>query len=314
MAITKYTKNKAGDFDLEQLQQAINVDNNVVPSCVKVASKQVSENSFDISFDFMSPLNVDEEARLEQLLNEHTPSAPAVPLTLLPFSPIDGKKLAVHQSTKPQIDGITTYAVWGGAGDNGTIGDGDLLDFEMTPGNATVSKVVEYMPVNGRVWVHEGYLKFEGGGHGDYINADIVSKAVVLQQSVNLDLVVADNWISYAPGGPGTGTHGFADANIVLIPRPYSKDGDWNYDGVSLTPNMAGTGEYKMSDIERIVHRYFNKIPCCGTCSAFFSMTSNETTEMPPGYFMRITAHNNSDTTWSAQIIMEIYRERTHIP
>ena len=88
--------------------------------------------------------------------------------------------------------------------------------------------------------------------------------------------------------------------------------GDWNYDGTNLTP-ASGDGEYKMANVEKIVHRYIHKIPCCGTVP-YFTMSSDETTELPAGYFLRITAHNVSLTTWNASVIVEIYRERTFVP
>ena len=159
------------------------------------------------------------------------------------------------------------------------------------------------------------YFCFENGSAGDYIVAVVVAAATPLQTSVNLDLIVTDNWITYSTGGAGTGTHGFADATkIVLVPRPFSQDGDWDYDGVNLTPNFTSTGGYKMSDIERIVSKYMNKLPCRGTCHNYFSMTSDDTTELLQNYFIRITAHNVSDTTWFASAIIEIFRERTFNP
>ena len=309
--MTTYQKTAPGAYDAGQLQNEINADAGITPSCLNITGVGSA-----LTLQFAAALSAGEETNLDELISVHSPVEQEVGVTQLPMSPIDGKKLAVHQSTKPQIDGLTTYAVWGGAGDNGVIGDGDLLDFEMTVGVASVSKDVAYNDAHGRVWVHEGYLKFENGGHGDYISADIHAKASVLSTDggvVDLDLEITDNWVHLAAGGPGTGTHGFA-GTPVLIPRPFSKDGDWDYDGTTLTPNTGGTGAYKISDIERVVHRYFNKIPCCGTCSAFFSMTSNETTEMPVGYYMKITAYNNSNTDWMASVIMEIYRERTHVP
>ncbi len=304
-----YNKTKTPPYDLSLLQAEINEDTNIVPSCLSITGTG-DQLIVTMAATLSDP---DEVNALDAVIAAHVAPTENISVSRLPFSPLDGKKLAVHQSTKPQIDGITTYAVWGGAGDNGVIGDGELLDFELTPGKASETKTVEYSGTHGRVWVHEGYLKFEGGGHGDYISADILAKATALQTSVNLDLEITDNWVHLAAGGPGTGTHGFA-GTPVLIPRPFSKDGDWDYDGTTLSPNVAGTGEYKISDIIRTVHRYFNKIPCCGTCSAFFSMTSNETTEMPAGYYMEITAFNNSNTTWMASVIMEIYRQRTHVP
>jgi len=237
----------------------------------------------------------------------------------LPISNLDGVKLAVHTSSKPYLEGKTTYAVWTGSGDNamnGMMCDGDILEFDLVPGKSEHAIEVKHdQAMNGRVWIHEGYLKFEGGGSGDYVDATVVAMATPLQTAVNLDLIITDNWITYSVGGAGTGTHGFADAaKIVLVPRPFSRDGDWDYDGTNLTPNFTNTGGYKMSDIERIVSKYMNKLPCRGTCNNFFSMTSDDTSELLQNYFIRITAHNVSNTTWFATAIIEIFRERTFNP
>lgn len=240
--------------------------------------------------------------------------------TSLPVSDLDGIKLAVHSSNKPKIDNSETYVVWSGSGDNtidGSICDGELLEFNMAPGISEKIIDVKFdQTLNGRVWIHEGYLKFENGGSGDHMNAEVISEVTPLQQSVNLDLVVdVDGWISYAPGGAGTGTHGFADpTKIVLIPKTFSKNGQWDYDGVSLIPNQTDTGGYKLSTNECVIHRYMNKIPVRGACSSYFSMTSDETSEIFKNYFLRMSAFNASNTTWHASVIMELFRERTYNP
>jgi len=153
----------------------------------------------------------------------------------LPISGL-GKKLAVHASSAPlPSDGAETFSVWTGAGDDMnaatpelSIGNGDLLNFAMAydaGGAHNVIKDVYFDPQHGRVWIHEAYLKFENGGIPDYLSAAIMGEASPVQTSTSLDLVIsADNWITYAPGGAGTGTHGFG-GNPILIPRPYSKDG-----------------------------------------------------------------------------------------
>ena len=240
----------------------------------------------------------------------------------LPYSKHLEGKLAVHASSKPEPTGVETFAVWTGSGDDVTepdetlsLGAGELLAFNMTYGNAVVTKDVKFDPRHGGVWIHEAYVKFENGGVDDYLTADIIAPATPLQQAANLDLVIADNWVTFAPGGTGTGTHGFGGTPI-LIPRPFSKDGDWDYDGTNLTPNMSGTGGYKISDIERVVSRYFNKIPLYGTSATYFTMSSEETAELPVslGFFIRINVHNVSNSNWNISIIMEIYRERTICP
>jgi len=236
----------------------------------------------------------------------------------LPTSRTISGKLAVHSSSKPEPSGAETYVVWSGSGDDlespsdVNIGAGDLLAFNITYGNATVSKDVRFDPAHGRVWIHEAYIKFQNGGVPDYVTADIMAPATLVQNVANLDLVLDGEWAKYSPGGPGTGTHGFA-ANPSLVPRSFAKDGDWDYDGTNLTPNFTGTGGYKISTNERAVHRYVNKIPCFGSSSSYVTMTSDETAELivSAGYFIRITAYNVSNSNWNASIFMEIYRERT---
>jgi len=235
---------------------------------------------------------------------------------------IDGIKVAVHSSSKPEPEGVTTYAIWTGAGDDLdepdetlSLGAGDLLTFNMSydaGGEHVVSKDIKFDPRHGRVWIHEAYLKFEGGGVPDYLDVETLAPPSILQQAVNLDLVIDENnCVTYSPSGPGTGTHGFA-ATPFLIPRPYAQDGGWNFNGTDLTPSMDDTGYYKISNVEKVVHKFFNKIPLHGTSSNYFTMTSDETSELFAGYFIRISAHNKSNTDWTASCIMEIFRQRTN--
>ena len=235
---------------------------------------------------------------------------------------VDGNKIAVHASSKPEPEGGNTYAVWTGAGDNvdavdpaDSIGQGDLLTFNMVYNTPVTTQNVKFDPRHGRVWIHEAYLKFENGGFQDFLTASIIAPPTPLQQAVDLDYVVEGDWVKYSPGGPGTGTHGLA-GTPVLMPRTFSMDGDWDYDGVNLTPNFGGTGNYNITANEREAHRYFNKIPMFGSSTTYFSMTSEETAELPVsvGYFLRIEVHNNSNTNWQASVIMEIFRERTAVP
>lgn len=237
----------------------------------------------------------------------------------IPLSAMDGEKLAVHSSYKPYLAGTTTYAVWTGSGDDletGIMCDGPLLEFNCVPGVPEIVIDAKFDQVtNGRVWIHEGYLKFEGGGTGDYMDAKIIGTPTPVQTSVYLNLELDGTWIVPASGGPGTGTHGFADpSKIVLLPRTYSSDGSWDFDGVNLIPNLTQTGKFRLSTIEVPVNKYMNKLPTKGTCSSYFSMTSDSTTELYANYFMRLTAHNISNTSWFSTVIMEIYRERTFNP
>ena len=262
-----------------------------------------------------------EERALDAVVANHSGAPMEIITSDLPKSKLEGNPLAVHASYKPIITESMTYAVWSGAGDDLTddvngCGNGPLLSLESQLGTLHSYIDIEFNRLYGRIWLHEAYLKFTNAGQGDYVEATVHAYPVPLQQSVSLDLVVTDNWISYAPGGPGTGTHGFADPTaITLVDREFNADGDWNYDETNgLTPVFDGTGRYKMSDIEQTVHKFVNKVPCFGDCATYFSMSSDETTELQPGYFARFSMYNVSNTSWHASVIMELYRQKTFSP
>jgi hypothetical protein len=261
----------------------------------------------------------------------------AVPeVTIAQNTPALGGKVAVHSSSKPELEGTETFVVWTGAGDDPNaadgcgLGDGDLLNFQMTIGTPHVTKDVIWSQREfGRVWIHEAYLKFTSGGNGDYITALVMSKPSTILDAatvsalegagqippgaVSLDLVQHETdatRFKMSPDGPGTGTHGFGDTP-VLVPHTFTKNGDWDYDGVNLIPNVNGTGAFTIHTTEMSCHKYVNKVPCFGTCSTYFMMSSDETAEIRDGYFVRITCYNNSNTNWQASVLMEIYREQT---
>jgi hypothetical protein len=312
--MTTYNKTKVEDFNAEQLQTEINTNSAIVPSCLSITS-----NGDDLVLEFAAALSAGEETELDTVIADHVPDAEIVDAAQLPLSDLEGEPLSVHPSYKPQITNGETYAVWTGAGDDVVsnppqLGEGELLHFDMQPGTPTVTKDIKFdHAAFGRVWIHEAYLKFSNAGVGDYIQADVMASACPLQTSVDLDLEIdGDGYVKLAAGGPGTGTHGFG-GTPTLIPRTFSNDGDWDYDGTNLTPNTGGTGAFKISSNEVSIHRYVNKIPCFGTCP-YFSMSSDETAELLPGYFLRAIATNASDTNWDACVIMEIYRERTVNP
>lgn len=317
--IVNKTKNEP--YKASTIVGEINASPDVVPSCLSITA--VGTN---LDLEFAVALSGAEDTALDAILAAHVPPVETIDVTELPFSNIDKKKLSVHPSYKPLVDGITTYAVWTGSGDevdgngdlvdDGIIGGGPLLHFDMATNESTKQLDVKFHPDNGRVWLHEAYIKFSDAPEKCYVSGCIVAMATPLQQAVNKDLNVdGDGWITYA--GEDLGSDGFADANkIVLVPRTFSKDGDWNYDGTNLTP-AAGDGEYKMTSTERIVHRFVHHIPMFGTCP-YFSITSDETTELPSNYFIQICCETIDGTdfanAWHASVILEIYRERTFNP
>ena len=240
--------------------------------------------------------------------------------TDLPKSTIDGDKLAVHTSYKPEIEGQTTYAIWTGAGDdlnalNGGNGNGPLLQITTEVDVPESSVKIEFdFDKYGRVWIHEAYIKYTDGKAGDHISSEVYAYGVPVQQVAQLDLILDGDYIKYSPQGPGTGTHGFADPDkITVIDRSYSDDGDWDWSEENgLAPNFEGKGEFKISTVDKVVHRFINRIPCFGTANSYISLSSDETTELKKGYYAKLTAHNVSNTEWHVSALMELYRVVTY--
>lgn len=321
-----YNKTKTGNYNVAQLQTEINQSPLVVPSCLGITAK-----GEDLKIEFASALSTgspSEETYLDDIIASHAPTPTFFETIQLPFSRHLENKLAVHSSPKPEPEGVTTYAMWAGCGDDLTVdpdqslGAGEILSFDVTMSDATIVKDVKFDPAHGRVWVHQAHIQFENAGNGDNICAHIVAPATPLltgsplqgsPQIASPDYIVEDDWVKYA--GPGAGTHALAGTPSLVL-RSFSKDGDWDYDGVNLTPNFGGTGKYKITATERVVHKYVHNLPVYGTCPTYFSISSDETAELPVnmGYFVRIVAKNASSSDWHMSIIMEIYRERTSIP
>lgn len=228
-----------------------------------------------------------------------------------------GNKIVVHSTPRPMMGANTLYSYWTGSGDdviNHIIGAGTPAVFALTPGTPSVSVDIEFDVLFGEVYIHEGSFLWRNAGIGDYVSAEVIAKASPITTYVSHDLVIdSDNYILYSSGGPGTGTHGFA-ATPHLLPRPFSKDGDWNYDGVSLTPNFTKTGGYKISSQEHIIHRFMNKVMLVGSSDSYMRMVSHESTQIYAGYIIRITCHNISNTTWQGTAMITAFRDSTAKP
>ena len=236
----------------------------------------------------------------------------------IPLSEIGGK-VWVHQSAKPVLTNKTLYSMWSGAGDdladNTNLGTGPLMKIQCSPGTALSIVDMKFNPIHGDIYIHQGYISWEGAGFGDYVSADVIAQATAVQTVANLDLIIDGNgYIKYSPTGPGTGTHGFA-ATPKLLPRSFSHDGHWNYTPITgLSPNFTGTGDWNISTNEEVVHRFINRIPVCGTSNGYMTLDSTESFKLPQGYFLRIKATNVSDTSWKFGTLILLFRERTFKP
>ncbi|NJO64944.1 MAG: hypothetical protein HC836_44580 [Richelia sp. RM2_1_2] len=227
----------------------------------------------------------------------------------------DSVKIAVHASAKPTntSTGIPFNTHWTGAGDdvtNHVLGDGPMAFITNEVGVATKSVDVEFDPLFGKVFILHGYIGFDSAGGGDYISATAVARATVLQQFVDLDFVIDNHKVKIASGGPGTGTHGFG-GTPTLVPN-LTLTGHWNYSDIhGLTPSLDQTGAYDIYDIEVEVDRLMNKIPVFGDNHVTMSLEASDHSELAPGYYIKVTTHNVSNTAWRAWFFVEMYRERS---
>jgi len=226
-------------------------------------------------------------------------------------------KVAVQESSRPIVDGKLFNTVWSGAGDDmtvPTIGGGPLLLVQTQVGVPKVSQDIEFHPNFGDVYLHEGYVMWQNAGWGDCIDVEVIAKPTPLQTVSALDYELVNvttgvNKIIAASGGPGTGTHGL-NGTPVFVPNE-TQTGYWNL--INGVPSFSSTqtGLYDWYDVEIPVNRFINRVPLFGTSSNYIMLQSADSVLMPPGYVLRITTFNNSDTIWKAWMFMTIYREKT---
>lgn len=226
---------------------------------------------------------------------------------------VDGKKLSVHTSSRPEIANKQFFTVWTGAGDdivNHVIGAGNEFKIQTSVGEAEKTLEIEFDTTLGDVYIHEGYIMWEGASFGDCVSSSVFSRATQLQELINLDLELDGNRVKFAAGGPGTGTHGFAATPVILPNR--EDTGHWDLDAsFNLLPNLSQTGEYDIYNIEIEVIRIFHKIPIFGTSTQLNVFKSADSSLLTPGYYIKVVAHNNSDTEWCFSVVMALFRERT---
>lgn len=306
--MTIYNKTISGSYKVEELQAEINADATIVPSCNSITGTDTA-----LELDFAAALSAGEETILDTTISNHIPSTDVVNATVLLRSESSGNKLAIHESSRPQIVGKTFHTYWTGSGDDMTtpaIGKGSILTVQTTVSQATTAVDVEFHKDYGDVYLHEGYLMWENAGWGDYIDAEIVAMPTPLQQATNLDYTIdAGVKIRAAAGGPGTGTDGL-NGDPVWVPNA-AGTGWWDTDGVTATFSATQTGAYDWYNIEILANRFCNKVPVYGTSSSYIMLQSADTTLLPSGYAVRITANNVSDTVWKSWMFMTLYREQT---
>lgn len=224
-----------------------------------------------------------------------------------------GKKLLIHESSRPDSLEKEYTTCWTGSGDdveNHVIWGGPLAILSLEPGMTKTHIDMKFDPLFGEVWIHEGYGMWENAGLGDHFSVYVMAPPAQLQTFANLDLEIVGNRIKPATNGPGTGTHGWA--NIPPLVKNYNKTGYWDLDeNGNLVPKPQQTGNYDVYTVERKVTTFLNKIPIMGTVYNYTMLQSADTARIPYPYFIRIEAFNVSNGSWKIWFFMTLYRERT---
>jgi hypothetical protein len=228
-------------------------------------------------------------------------------------SDIGDQKVWVHQSPKPESKSNQMYAVWAGASDDlvtGEIGAKGHIAIQNEVGVPHKIEDYHFVEDAGGIYIHEAYFMWADAGFGDCFSVEVHAIPSVLQTQANLDLVLAGERVAMAPGGAGTGTHGFA-SNPVLVPNG-SNSGHWNYSSEEgLTPNMSATGDYDIRTVDTHVHTFMNQIPVYGTCQGYQVFKSHDSARLPVGYYFRVKTHNASNTEWKLFLVASLFRSRT---
>ena len=258
-------------------------------------------------------MSAGEETTVDTIISNHTPSATLINAATLLTSESSGSKLAIHESSRPQISGKFFHTYWTGSGDDMStpaIGGGTILNVDVLSTDSTKEVDVQFHKDYGDVYLHEGYIQWENAGWGDCVCVEVVATATPLQQATNLDYTIdASVKIRAASGGPGTGTDGL-NGDPVWVPNA-AGTGWWDIVSGAAVFSSGQTGAYDWYTIEIIANRFCNKVPVYGSSSNYVMLQSADTMLLPNGYLVRIRAENNSSTAWRAWMFMTLYREQT---
>lgn len=310
------------DVNVSQLEGEIS------DSSITIAVDRIDKSGDDISIHFKAALSAGEETTLDTLTTDHVaqPSeAEKTPVLVhevnaetgviepVQFSSSEGRN-RVLASTKPVLPGKIMYFYWTGVGDdvsgaNAVVGGGSLVSITVAAADSQQDLDLYFgnYKHGELVYIAGGAFQWQSTDFGDRISMIVMAAATPTQQSVNLDYNVdgEDRLIATAPG---TGTHGLG-GTPVFVPN-YCNKGYWN-----LTPELTaefvpgGTGMFDWFTVEKEAARFVNQLPLFGTETKGLQLSSPETSQLPAGYFLRISCHNGSGTDWKLTGSVMLYRE-----
>jgi hypothetical protein len=289
---------------------------------------RIDKSGTDIDIHFKADLSAGEETTLDTLTTDHV-AGPTVaeknPVLMheinietgqveaVEFAASEGRN-RVLASTKPVIPGKIMYFYWTGVGDdvsgaNTVVGAGPLI--QITVGSQDTDVDLDLYFGNYKhgelVYIAGGAFQWQDTTFGDTISMKVMADATPTQQSTNLDFNV-DGENRLVATAPGTGTHGLA-GTPVFVPN-YCNNGYWN-----LTPELtaefapSGDGMFDWFTTEQEAATFVNQLPLFGTETKGLQLSAPETSQLPAGYFLRVTCHKGGSNGWKLTGSVMLYRE-----
>ena len=265
---------------------------------------------------YKDPVDTNPPADVEHVMDPLT--GVAAPVWKQPYAG-DGK-VRVLASHKPVVTGKEAYNFFTSVGDdnvNQVVGSGTPLMVEATSGTPLVSVDIHFstdLDPFELVYLFGGALSWENAGWGDMIDVEIRGNATPVVPDppagglgLDVDYNMDGERLVYA--GPGSGTHALGGYPI-WIPN-FKNQGHFNLDKVNMVPVPAsGSGAFDWYPTEQFIGHYVSGLLVYGTSANPIIIDATESAPLPHGYWIRMIAHNNSNTDWKLWGFMKLYRER----
>lgn len=235
------------------------------------------------------------------------------------------ERMMVKQTQRPlPLSGLQLYTCWWNSGDdleNELRGVGSPVLLSPTPEDESVFVDCHFLTGSEKIYIFECYLAWENAGFGDYMLGEMWAKATptitVSNGNYNTDVTTR----KITPTIPGTGNCTLTGTPTFVRCSNWSKDSaTWNGTWDLLTNPSTGSqypsynalnkGQYEWYDIDVLVFRFI-KFSVFGTNYQPLLLISEDTEQLPPNYYIKVTAVNVSRTSWKFVGNFVFFREHT---
>lgn len=230
----------------------------------------------------------------------------------------DGKH-RVLSSHKPIISGKEAYNFFTSRGDAGlALGSGTSLRIETASGTEWSSVDVHFstdVNPSEAIYIFGGGISWENAGWGDEISLELRTSATpvvpaVVASGMGLPVVYTLDGTKIKYVGSAQGSHALGG-----YPRwvpTFNKTGYWNLDKVAMAaiPSVSGTGDFDWHTTEQFIGCYVQNMAVYKDSPQPIIIDATEAAPLPYGVFVRLVAHNISNTAWKIWAFMKMYRER----